>query len=513
MNGVLAMTRYLCSMEELSEEQQEVLDTVLTSAESMMRLIDDLLLFSKMEAGKFQLCPVNFKLASLIKPLNDMFSIRCAAKVPQLTPAELAALGGRAPAPVRWVMHLDENLPRKIYADNDRLRQILTNLLDNGTSNRKQGLSALNWDRSWYRSWSCCSFFSPLPFARCVSPCFAAVKFTNQGHVTFSVKLVNPNSTRAKAPPTAKADLNQTKAGIFQRKPPTAPKGQGGDTSESKRTSKEMQTLLFHNNHSARAGQRTPPVQSDLGAIGKKAVLRPAGGASGNTGGTVASGMRGGVHQTPSQTFDGRLSTEATPAQSPDLVGRKLGARAGASDATSPGGVPTCRANVFPALGEHKESHPHALQNRPSGLGYSGIGSGGGGEKPKPLVPSNIPTQFVYLRFAVQDSGIGIDPSVHKAIFEPFQQADMSTTRNFGGTGLGLSICSQLVAQMGGRLKIHSALGQGATFYFTLKVGRDTRRAILCARVYNLCSISPPFLSCLSLCLCLSLCRPLRFPS
>lgn len=139
------MTRYLCSMDELSEEQQEVLDTVLTSAESMMRLIDDLLLFSKMEAGKFQLCPINFKLASLIKPLNDMFSIRCAAKVPQLTPAELAALGGREPPhPVRWVMHLDENLPRKVYADNDRLRQILTNLLDNGTGTTPRRIARLS---------------------------------------------------------------------------------------------------------------------------------------------------------------------------------------------------------------------------------------------------------------------------------------------------------------------------------------------------------------------------------
>ena len=117
------MTRYLCSL-DLNEEQHEVVDTILTSAESMMRLIDDLLLFSKMEAGKFRLCPINFPLSSLLKPLDDIFSIRCASKlpvgvsiIPDATPQE---------SPVKWIMQIDENLPQKVFADNDRLRQILT---------------------------------------------------------------------------------------------------------------------------------------------------------------------------------------------------------------------------------------------------------------------------------------------------------------------------------------------------------------------------------------------------
>jgi signal transduction histidine kinase len=124
-------------MDELSDEQQEVLDTVLTSAESMMRLIDDLLLFSKIEAQQFRLCPTNFLLSSLIKPLNDMFSIRCAGKTSMLSAAELEALGGVPPEPVKWIMHIDENIPQRIYADQDRLRQILTNLLDNAVKVRE----------------------------------------------------------------------------------------------------------------------------------------------------------------------------------------------------------------------------------------------------------------------------------------------------------------------------------------------------------------------------------------
>jgi signal transduction histidine kinase len=71
-------------------------------------------------------------------------------------------------------------------------------------------------------------------------------------------------------------------------------------------------------------------------------------------------------------------------------------------------------------------------------------------------------------RIVVADTGVGIDPAQHEAIFESFRQADTTTTRRFGGTGLGLSICRTLSRAMGGDVGVASAEGQGATFTLDL---------------------------------------------
>jgi len=79
--------------------------------------------------------------------------------------------------------------------------------------------------------------------------------------------------------------------------------------------------------------------------------------------------------------------------------------------------------------------------------------------------------ELVWLHFAVQDTGIGLEEDILDGLFQPFIQADASITRQFGGTGLGLTICRRIVEVMGGEIGVDSAPQQGSIFWFRVPFG------------------------------------------
>jgi signal transduction histidine kinase/CheY-like chemotaxis protein/HAMP domain-containing protein len=128
-------------------------------------------------------------------------------------------------------------------------------------------------------------------------------------------------------------------------------------------------------------------------------------------------------------------------------------------------------AHVAPAIPEHLLGDPLRLGQILTNLVNNSVKFTERGEIRLNIELIERTGEKVQLKCSVSDTGIGMTPEQSAKLFQPFTQADMSTTRKHGGTGLGLTISRRLVDLMGGRIWLESEPGAGTTFYFTAWLG------------------------------------------
>src|SRR4030095_3950590 len=128
-------------------------------------------------------------------------------------------------------------------------------------------------------------------------------------------------------------------------------------------------------------------------------------------------------------------------------------------------------AHVAPGLPEHLLGDPLRLGQILTNFVNNSVKFTERGEGRLDIEQIERTGEKAQLKFSVRDTGMGMTKEQAAKLFQPFTQADMSTTRKHGGTGLGLTICRRLVELMGGRIWLESEPGVGSTFYFTIWVG------------------------------------------
>ncbi len=132
------------------------------------------------------------------------------------------------------------------------------------------------------------------------------------------------------------------------------------------------------------------------------------------------------------------------------------------------------RVLIAPELPEWVRGDPHRLRQVLVNLLSNAVKFTQRGEIVVEAMPESITEEYISLYFSITDTGIGLSETARRRLFQPFTQADGSTTRRYGGTGLGLAICKRLVEMMGGEIGADSTEGQGSVFWFTARFAHAT---------------------------------------
>ncbi|CAI7792146.1 unnamed protein product [Closterium sp. NIES-53] len=440
MNGVIGVADLLLQT-QLSVEQRSLLEVIRTSGDSLLRIISDVLDISKMEAHSLELETVLFDLRGAVAEAESTVHVLVLQKGIQL------------------LVDLDPAMPSLVVGDPSRLRQVLLNLLSN------------------------------------------AIKFTSRGHVRVCVSL----STAAEILPapaqpdavTADPQAVSSEQGAAPAEPETTsakPHASSPETKASlakpsrKRVRWETgdERAGFENiekrerfedgeKEGNRAGYEVGKKSDFLQrqALGRLDATKMAGmgtGRAGNgfqeLGNPPDQRERNGQAQVPSEGACCE-HVSAGPSTGADVSGEAQSGPSGAeaeAEAVSrdeqPG--PTGAADV-----SREQSDPSAAAAAAAAAAPPPPPNENGTLVNKMPLPLEKP-RAVTVRFEVTDTGIGIPQQMLPKLFQPFTQADKSTSRRYGGTGLGLAICRSLVTLMGGTISASSLPGHGSCFSFAL---------------------------------------------